>query len=826
MSFTRSSKPADGSGVSRKRHRRHEVESLECRRLLTALLVTTADDSMGHAGESLRDAIATANADAIGGTSDVITFDPNLNGDTIALKQGQLELGTNGAGSGVITIDGGNGISVTGSGTSRVLQVDSNLSAIFAGLTITGGSVSGDSSAGGIYNLGTLTVSNCTISGNSAGIAGGGIDNEGTLTVSGSTISGNSAESTGGGISGSGIITVTHSTFAGNSVAGGDGGGIFSYYMLTVSGSTFSKNSAGQGGGISALGSVTISDSTFSGNSAANNSGGGIYGGSYSTLTVSDSTFSGNKADQGGGIAINNTAMPTLFGTIAAGNTADSESDGPDVFGAPQSGSTYNLIGDGTAMTGISNGTGGNLIGTSAAPIVPGLLPLAYNAGPTETMALTASSRARNAGGPVTTLSTVADMTTTSLSVDLAAAIASTPGQYLIQVDSEQMLVTDISGNTLTVLRGYDGTIAAAHAAGASVYLATDQTGAPRAVPPDIGAFQYRPGTATKLTKNTTTSVVFGQAVTFTATVAPPVASSPPPTGMVTFENGSAVIGIAALSGGVATFSISSLAPAVYSIHAVYAGSNNYLASGSSSLQQTVRPAATDTKLTKNTSTPIQYGQSVTFTAAVTPVMPGAGTPTGVVTFKDNGATIGTGSIGQGIATFSTTSLPVGSNLITSVYGSDSNFNSSTSGGLTQTVDKAATATKLTKSSTTVLKFGQSVTFTAAVAALNPVAGTPTGTVTFVDNGATIGTGTLSGGGATFSTRSLSVGSHSITAIYGSDSNFTTSTSSAITQTVNQSATTTKLAKSTTTAVKSGTSVTFTATLAAVSPAREYRPAR
>ena len=75
--------------------------------------------------------------------------------------------------------------------------------------------------------------------------------------------------------------------------------------------------------------------------------------------------------------------------------------------------------------------------------------------------------------------------------------------------------------------------------------------------------------------------------------------------------------------------------------------------------------------------------------------------------------------------------------------------------------------------------FGQSVTFTATVTANAPGSGTPTGTVTFMDGSTTLGTGTLNGSGvATFSTSGLSVGSHSITAVYGGDTDFTTSTSS------------------------------------------------
>jgi len=79
------------------------------------------------------------------------------------------------------------------------------------------------------------------------------------------------------------------------------------------------------------------------------------------------------------------------------------------------------------------------------------------------------------------------------------------------------------------------------------------------------------------------------------------------------------------------------------------------------------------------------------------------------------------------------------------------------------------------------------VTFTVTVNAVAPGSGTPTGTVTFKDGATTLGVASLNGiGQATSTTTSLSVGSHNITAIYGGDTNFTGSTSSTYTQTVNE----------------------------------------
>jgi hypothetical protein len=96
-------------------------------------------------------------------------------------------------------------------------------------------------------------------------------------------------------------------------------------------------------------------------------------------------------------------------------------------------------------------------------------------------------------------------------------------------------------------------------------------------------------------------------------------------------------------------------------------------------------------------------------------------------------------------------------------------------------VNKAVSTTSVS-SSMNPSGLGQAVTFTATVKPAT--SGTPTGTVTFKDGTTTLGTGTLSGGKATFTTSALALGSHSITASYGGDANFTASTSATLTQTV------------------------------------------
>jgi hypothetical protein len=151
------------------------------------------------------------------------------------------------------------------------------------------------------------------------------------------------------------------------------------------------------------------------------------------------------------------------------------------------------------------------------------------------------------------------------------------------------------------------------------------------------------------------------------------------------------------------------------------------------------------------------------------------------VTFTDNGATLGTGTVSNGTATFSTSSLAVGNHPIVATYGSDTNFKGSASSTLNQAVSQASSPTTVSSSPSSP-QVNQPVTFTATVvdgspSSTSPAAG-PTGSVQFQIDGANFGTPvTLVNGSATSGSTSWStVGSHTITAIYSGDTNFKTST--------------------------------------------------
>ena len=189
------------------------------------LIVNTTSDSLfpGAGLLSLPEAVVFADFDRSGNSH--ITFDNQVfkTPQTITLTGTQLELSNT---SGTETITGPNkGVTVSGGGLSRVFQVDGLVTASISGLTITGGTTTAN--GGGLYNFGTTTLTNCTISGNSAtSYGGGGVDNGGTLTLTNCTVSGNSAGGGGGvfGHANCGTATLTNCTVSGNS-ATGDGGG-------------------------------------------------------------------------------------------------------------------------------------------------------------------------------------------------------------------------------------------------------------------------------------------------------------------------------------------------------------------------------------------------------------------------------------------------------------------------------------------------------------------------------------------------------------------------------------------------------------------------
>jgi hypothetical protein len=410
---------------------RPRLELLESRALLSTYLVDhLADDLVGTGTSgSLRYCLTQA-ADG-----DHITFGVtgkiNLTG---ALPDLTHSISIEGPGASLMTVRRDTG------GNYRIFTVAGATTVSISGLTITNGLVIEDRAAGGgIDNAGTLTVSNCTISGNIALGAigysragyGGGIANFGTLTLSNSTVAGNDArgegDACGGGISNDGgTVTVNNSTISGNTALwqsfddnGGRGGGIYNVGgTFTLSNTTFAGNHAdgfyGGGGGIynDDYGTVTLNNATVSGNSAIY-AGGGILNSDYGTVTLNNATVSGNSVYNGDGGGIVNYGALTLnnatvssntfypggghgagianYGTLHARNTIIAGNTPSDLVG--------NLGSLGHNLIGNTNG-GSGFDDTDLLNVNPLLGPLQDNGGPTQTMALLAGSSALNAGDP------------------------------------------------------------------------------------------------------------------------------------------------------------------------------------------------------------------------------------------------------------------------------------------------------------------------------------------------------------------------------------------------------------------------------------------
>jgi hypothetical protein len=176
----------------------------------------------------------------------------------------------------------------------------------------------------------------------------------------------------------------------------------------------------------------------------------------------------------------------------------------------------------------------------------------------------------------------------------------------------------------------------------------------------------------------------------------------------------------------------------------------------------------TATVALSSTAPTVTIGQPITFTATVSGPQ-GTTAPTGSVTFFDGSTPLGTGVLGNnGLATLSVPGLGLGGHAITADYNGDVNFNASKSAPLTETVTQLTTTVKLTASSTST-EFSQPVLLTAVVAPSQA-----TGLVAFLDTttNTVIGLTRLIGGSATVATPvNLAVGSHSIIAIYGGDTN-------------------------------------------------------
>jgi hypothetical protein len=332
--------------------------------------------------------------------------------------------------------------------------------------------------------------------------------------------------------------------------------------------------------------------------------------------------------------------------------------------------------------------------------------------------------------------------------------------------------------------------------------------------------------------------------VTLTATVAaatPGPPGSPAPQGDVTFWDNDDLLFTETLENvkGVmtATGSTSDLPVGDDAITAVYSSDNsNFGSSESEPFTETVIKADTQATVAASSGR-LVFGQQLTFTATVSAMAPsvmapGVDTPTGTVTFNEDGKLLGTATLstlgGVTTATYSTNNLPPNNSPVPNSpipiqvsYWGDGNFNGCTSKTIDVTVLKADTRTAIAASPCPSV-YGSMVTFAATVSAVAPGSGDPTGNVAFYDGAYALGTVALVAEGNASTAvcppvSTLAAGTHIIRAVYAGDNDFNSS-SGWMEEQVAKAATRTTVSASPNPSLP-GQKVTFTATVRATSPA-------
>jgi hypothetical protein len=297
-------------------------------------------------------------------------------------------------------------------------------------------------------------------------------------------------------------------------------------------------------------------------------------------------------------------------------------------------------------------------------------------------------------------------------------------------------------------------------------------------------AFAFAKGTLA-ITKASTNTLLTSLALKALATVlvTPPAAGTP--TGTVQFLSGSTVLGSVALTGPLALIVV----PAG-TVTAVYSGDANFL--GSTSLPGTVYSAATSSLTFTSSATPSSLGQSVTFTAALTTSGP-PDTPTGTVQFFDSTQFLGSVTLTNAQAAYTTAALAGGSHTIIASYSGDATFPGAQA-SFAQSVNAAATLAVTAAPAAAV--FGQAVTVTATVASAALPAGFagPTGQVSYSlgSAGSPLGAAALASGTSSLSVTTLPLGNNVVTAQYSGDSTWSSSKGT-VNVTVSQASTATAI---------------------------------
>jgi Bacterial Ig-like domain (group 3) len=559
--------------------------------------------------------------------------------------------------------------------------------------------------------------------------------------------------------------TIEQNTQSGLEDAGGNGGAGIAVWGGTpvianniirnnATGKYFSPAGGGQGGGIYfAVDGGLVVNNLIYGNTS-NLAGGGIFlgtenGGSSPTLAIINNTI------------VDNAVVPvTSFSQVVVG--------GEQIYYQGGFNSAYTVD-----LRLENNIIGGSTTNPSIVCYDGTVNPVTYS-----------HNNFYNLAGPVTGVygggpCTFPSGTNGNISVDPAFASGSSQSYQLLR-SSPEVDTGDNEAVQTAISLGSDDTTDLAAAS-----RIQDATGNGCTI--DIGAYEY-PGATSDCSSTTETlhsslnPSAFGQNVTFTAQL---TSTAGTPTGDVQFSDGSTVISTQAVSSkGSATFSLATMSVGSHTVTATYQPGGTFAAT-SATLTEVVNGYPTTTGLISSLN-PANAGQAITFTATVTS---SNGTPTGVMTFSDGATNLGVQPLVNGVASFTTSNLEIGTHSIAAAYNPTGTAFGASNATLPEVVNGVPTTTTLAVTPTSAA-FGTTIQMTAAVFRAGArVVGSP---ITFMDGTATLGSiaTTATNPIATFSTAALAVGTHTITAVYPGDPLSGVSTSPAVIVTITSTPTT------------------------------------